>query len=185
LDGVAGDATLECGSFIGLLKAEGRHSVLEVGPGQALHGLQFVRAGIHYTGVDASEENVHAALASGLSASVADIRDLPFPAGAFSAVWCVNTLPHVTAGDLDAALREVARVAEPGAPIAVGRWSRSIDQLRDGMVPGATASEGPVLDGSSLEALGRHGKIGGLQVGPAGTGNRLLILRTPIPSAPS
>ena len=44
--------------FIARLKAEGRHGVLEIGSGLGLDGLKFVQAGIHYTGVDLSEEQV-------------------------------------------------------------------------------------------------------------------------------
>jgi ubiquinone/menaquinone biosynthesis C-methylase UbiE len=109
----------ERGQFISLLKAEGRHDVLEVDAGQGLDGVQFVRAGIHYTGVDPFEENVHAARARGLDVSVADARDLPFADGAFSAAWTTTTLLHGAAADIDAVLRELVRVTAPGAPIAV------------------------------------------------------------------
>ncbi|MGO4187993.1 class I SAM-dependent methyltransferase [Pseudarthrobacter sp. TAF60_1] len=116
----------ERGRFISLLKAEGRHDVLEVDAGQGLDGVQFVRAGIHYTGVDPSEENVHWARAKGLDVSVADARHLPFADGTFSAAWTTSTLLHGAATtdigaatDIDAVLRELVRVTAPGAPIAV------------------------------------------------------------------
>src|SRR6476661_7630232 len=109
----------ERGRFISLLKAEGRHDVLEVDAGQGLDGVQFVRAGIHYTGVDPSEENVHWAHAKGLDVSVADARHLPFADGTFSAAWTTSTLLHGAATDIDAVLRELVRVTAPGAPIAV------------------------------------------------------------------
>ncbi|MET3719318.1 MULTISPECIES: class I SAM-dependent methyltransferase [unclassified Arthrobacter] len=106
--------------FISLLKAEHRHSVLEVGAGLGLDGLQFVRAGIHYTGVDPSEGHVHLARAKGLDVSVASAEHLPFPDGAFPAVWAVSTLLYSTAADIDGVLRELVRVTAPNAPIAVG-----------------------------------------------------------------
>ncbi|WP_255767786.1 class I SAM-dependent methyltransferase [Pseudarthrobacter sulfonivorans] len=105
--------------FISLLKAEGRHNVLEVDAGQGSDGVQFVRAGIHYTGVDPSEQNVHSARAKGLDVSVADARNLPFADGTFSAVWTTGTLLHRADTDIDAVLRELVRVTAPGAPIAV------------------------------------------------------------------
>ncbi|WP_190987765.1 class I SAM-dependent methyltransferase [Pseudarthrobacter sulfonivorans] len=109
----------ERGRFISLLKAEGRHNVLEVDAGQGLDGVQFVRAGIHYTGVDPSEENVHLARARDLDVTVADARDLPFADGTFSSAWTTSTLLHSPGTDIDAVLRELVRVTAPGAPIAV------------------------------------------------------------------
>lgn len=107
------------GRFISLLKAEGRHNVLEVDAGQGVDGVQFVRAGIHYTGVDPSEENVHLARAKGLDVTVADGRHLPFADGTFLAAWTTSTLLHGPDADIDAVLRELVRVTAPGAPIAV------------------------------------------------------------------
>jgi ubiquinone/menaquinone biosynthesis C-methylase UbiE len=105
--------------FISLLKAEGRHNVLEIGASKGFNGVQFVRAGIHYTGVDPSEENVHLARARGLDVSVADAWQLPFADGTFSAAWTTTTPQESAATDVDAALRELMRVTAPGAPIAV------------------------------------------------------------------
>jgi ubiquinone/menaquinone biosynthesis C-methylase UbiE len=107
------------GRFISLLKAEGRHNVLEVDAGQGLDGVQFVRAGIHYTGVDPSEENVHLARAKGLDVTVADARHLPFADGTFSSAWTTGTVLRSPGTDIDAVLRELVRVTAPGAPIAV------------------------------------------------------------------
>jgi ubiquinone/menaquinone biosynthesis C-methylase UbiE len=109
----------ERGRFISLLKAEGRHDVLEVDAGQGLDGVHFVRAGIHYTGVDPSEENVHLARARDLDVTVADARHLPFADGTFSSVWTTSKLLHSRGTDIDAVLRELVRVTAPGAPIAV------------------------------------------------------------------
>ena len=47
--------------FTRLLKEEHRHSVFELGCGTGVEGLEFVRAGLHYTGVDLSSESVHVA----------------------------------------------------------------------------------------------------------------------------
>ncbi|WP_228379639.1 class I SAM-dependent methyltransferase [Pseudarthrobacter enclensis] len=38
--------------FIRLLKAEHRHSVFELGCGTGIEGREFIRAGLHYCGVD-------------------------------------------------------------------------------------------------------------------------------------
>lgn len=116
---MASTRTDQLAGFIALLKAEGRRGVLGLDCGTGADGLLFVRAGVHFTGVDASEENIHAARARGFSASVATGRALPFADAAFTAVWAVDALAQLAPGDRDDVVRELRRVAEPGAPIAV------------------------------------------------------------------
>src|SRR4029453_11141908 len=116
-------------SFIRFLKSEGRHSVLDLGCGPGIDGLKFVQAGIHYSGVDLSEEHVRLARAKGLDASVASGRDLPFADGAFPAVWTMSTLLHIPNAEIDAVLAEVVRVTSPGAPLAVGLWSGDDEEV--------------------------------------------------------
>ena len=106
-------------SFVTLLKSEGRHAVLGLDCGQGTDGLHFVQAGIHFTGVDPSEENIHVARAHGLEASVAGPAPLPFADAAFSSVWAVDALAGLPPEQWDDVVRELGRVAEPGAPIAV------------------------------------------------------------------
>jgi len=106
-------------AFLSLLKAEGRRSVLGVDCRTGDDGLLFVRAGIHFTGVDASEEHIHAARERGLSASVATGRSLPFADASFAAVWAVDAVAGLAPGEADDVVRELGRVTAPGAPIAV------------------------------------------------------------------
>ena len=106
-------------SFVALLKNEGRHAVLGLDCGRGADGLHFVQSGIHFTGVDRSEENIHIARAHGLEASVAGPVSLPFADAAFSSVWAVDALSGLPPEEWDDVVRELGRVAEPGAPIAV------------------------------------------------------------------
>ncbi|MGM9473961.1 class I SAM-dependent methyltransferase [Pseudarthrobacter sp. YS3] len=179
--------------FISLLKAEGRHSVLEVGSGPGLDGLQFVRAGIHYTGVDLSEEYVRRARAKGLDVTVASARQLPFADGAFPAVWTMSTLLHIPASDIDRVMRELVRVTGPNAPIAVGLWSGEDEEVlnpEDDAGPRRFFSRRS--DATVLNVFGRHGAIEDFVSWPEGEGAesgpgaghwtqhyQFLILRTP------
>jgi SAM-dependent methyltransferase len=179
--------------FIARLRAEGRHGVLEVGTGLGLDGLKFVQAGIHYTGVDLSEEHVRIATAKGLNASVASARSLPFADGVFPAVWTMSTLLHVPNRDIDDVVRELVRVAEPGAPIAVGLWSGDDEEVlnpEDEIEPPRFFSRRS--DTMLQRIFGRHGDIeefvtwpegAGIESGP-GAGHwtqhyQFLVLRTP------
>ncbi|MFH5880330.1 class I SAM-dependent methyltransferase [Arthrobacter sp. NA-172] len=115
--------------FIRLLKEEHRHSLFELGCGTGVEGLEFVRAGLHYTGVDLSEESIHVARGNRLDASVASGRNLPFPDGAFSAVWTMSTLLHVPNSGIHDVVSELVRVSTAGAPIAVGLWSGDDEEV--------------------------------------------------------
>lgn len=105
--------------FVALLKSEGRRGVLGLNCGQGADGLHFVQCGIHFTGVDPSEENIHSARARGLEASVAGPVPLPFADAAFPSVWAVDALVGLPPEQWDDVVRELARVTAPGAPIAV------------------------------------------------------------------
>ncbi|MBT2530878.1 class I SAM-dependent methyltransferase [Arthrobacter sp. ISL-48] len=179
--------------FISLLKSEGRHDVLEIGSGTGQDGLRFVQAGIRYTGVDLSEGNVRLARTKGLEVSVASARRLPFPDGAFPSVWSMSTLVHIPASDIDGVLRELVRVAAPGAPIAVGLWSGEDEELlnpEDDVEPRRFFSRRS--DETVRRVFGRHGAIEDFVIWPEGPGPesgpgagnwtqhyQFLILRTP------
>ena len=105
--------------FVALLKTEGRRGVLGLDCGQGTDGLRFVQSGIHFTGVDPSEENIHSARARGLEASVARAPSLPFADSAFPSVWAVDALAGLPPEAWPDVVRELGRVTAPGAPIAV------------------------------------------------------------------
>ena len=105
--------------FVALLKAEGRRGVLGLNCALGSDGLRFVQSGIHFTGVDPSEENVHSARARGLDVAVAGPESLPFADSAFPSVWAADALAGVPPEQWADVVRELERVTAPGAPIAV------------------------------------------------------------------
>ncbi|GGV32334.1 class I SAM-dependent methyltransferase [Paenarthrobacter nicotinovorans] len=182
--------------FIRLLKSEHRRSLLELGCGTGVEGVEFVRAGLHYTGVDLSPESVHVARAAGLDASVASGRDLPFADSAFEAAWTMSTLLHVPNSGIHDVVRELVRVTAPGAPIAVGLWSGDDDEVlnpEDLEEPRRFFSRRS--DETVRRIFGEHGVVEhfrtwpegvGVESGP-GAGNwvqhyQFLLLRTPSPN---
>ena len=116
-------------AFIASLVAAHRHSVLEIGCGTGADGLAFKAAGIHYTGIDLSEENVRLARAKHVDAVVGSARELPFASGTFSAGWTMSTLLHIPDRDLPDVLAETMRVLAEGAPLAVGLWSGDDEEV--------------------------------------------------------
>lgn len=179
--------------FISLLKEEHRHSVFELGCGTGVEGLEFVRAGLHYCGVDLSGESVRLSRAKGLDASVASGRSLPFPQGSFSAAWTMSTLLHVPNSRIHDVVRELVRVCAPGAPIAVGLWSGEDEEVlnpEDDEEPRRFFSRRS--DAAVQRILGAHGEVEHFRTWPEGTGDesgpgrgawtqhyQFLLLRTP------
>lgn len=182
--------------FVRLLKAEHRRSLLELGCGTGVEGAEFVRAGLHYTGVDLSSESVRLARSAGLDASVASGRNLPFPDSVFAAAWTMSTLLHVPNSGIHDVVRELVRVTAPGAPIAVGLWSGEDDEVlnpEDLDEPRRFFSRRS--DETVCRIFSEHGLIEhfrtwpegvGVESGP-GAGNwvqhyQFLLLRTPSPN---
>ena len=181
--------------FIRLLKGEHRHSVFELGCGTGEEGLEFVRAGLHYGGVDLSGESVRLARAKGLDASVASGRSLPFPAGSFSAAWTMSTLLHVPNSAIHGVVSELVRVCAPGAPVAVGLWSGADEEVlnpEDAEEPRRFFSRRS--DSAVQRIFGAHGDVQQFRTWPEGTGDesgpgrgswtqhyQFLVLRTPAP----
>lgn len=97
---------------------------------------------------------------------VGDIAALPHPSGAFDAVTCVQALMHIP--NPLRALREAARVARPGAAVAVTVWGpeedcevRAFGAALSPLLPRAPARAGPVGP-PPLGADGRLAKLAGL-----------------------
>ena len=109
-------------AFLDLLVAEGRSRVVEIGTGPGVDAQAFLDRGLAVSGVDLSAVHVRRAREVGVDAVVGSVLDLPYPDGSFDAGWTMSTLLHVPDSHLDAALSEVVRVLEPGAPLAVGVW---------------------------------------------------------------
>ncbi|WP_035742708.1 class I SAM-dependent methyltransferase [Arthrobacter sp. MA-N2] len=179
--------------FIRLLKEEHRHSLFELGCATGVEGLEFVRAGLHYTGVDLSEESIHLARAKGLDASVANGRSLPFADASFPAVWTMGTLMHVRNTRINDVVSELVRVSATGAPIAVGLWSGDDEEvLNQDDEDEQRRFFSRRSDATVLRIFGAHGDVEHFETWPEGMGiesgpgagqwvqhYQFLVLRTP------
>lgn len=90
-----------------------------------------------YFGIDLSELLVAAGRGErGLALAAADVTRMPFADGSFDRVLCMGVLHHLSADEVDAALREMARVLEPGGEIAIvepnpwNLWNRLMAYVR-------------------------------------------------------
>ena len=109
-------------AFVELLRSEGRIRLLEIGTGPGRDAIPFRDDGLEVAGIDLSAENVRRCVEAGIDCRQASLFEIPFEDGAFPAAWTMSTLLHVPDARIHDALREVTRVLEPGAPIAIGTW---------------------------------------------------------------
>ena len=87
--------------------------VLEVGPGPGELSERISRElGARVVAVDSSERMVELARGRGVDARRGDVQELPFEDESFDCVVAAWMLYHVA--DVDAGLREIARVLRPG-----------------------------------------------------------------------
>ena len=93
---------------------------LDVGCGEGRWTRELASLGHDVVGVDRSNTLVAAARDADRDGryEVAAADDLPFAGGEAALVLCVNVLMHVV--DLEQALREFARVLQPGGVLVVG-----------------------------------------------------------------
>lgn len=118
---------------LGPERLEARHSfvteldptgppVLEVGTGAGRDIPGLAASGLQVVGVDISFQQSRHSRAAGAQQVVASVRQLPFRARSFGAVWTMSTLMHVPNGAITGALDEIGRVVVPDGIIAIGVW---------------------------------------------------------------
>jgi SAM-dependent methyltransferase len=158
-----------------VLDITGSTRLLDVGCGAGL-ALQLAAArGATVTGLDASEGLISVARRRLPHADirVGDLEELPFPDGSFTAVTSFNAVQY--AADPHQALRELGRVAQPEAPIAIVTWGdprRS--EMRDvlaaigGLLPPPPPGAGGPFALSHPGALEDLVRSAGLRAGQAG-----------------
>ncbi|MFE2247037.1 SAM-dependent methyltransferase [Streptomyces lavendulae] len=121
------------GFFCDLLAVEPGHHLLDVGCGHGSPALHAARErGIDVTGCSISHaqitEATRRAAAAGLADRVrfgfGDAMDLPYRESGFDAVWALDSFPHLD--DPVTGLRELARVARPGAPLLVTFYTQRV-----------------------------------------------------------
>jgi SAM-dependent methyltransferase len=106
--------------------------LLDAGCGSGLALVLAHQRGAAVTGIDASDELIAIARQRLADADlrVGDVEQLPFRDAAFTAVTSFNAVQY--ASDPSHAVRELSRVAEQGAPIAIVTWGDpSRSEMRD------------------------------------------------------
>ncbi len=85
-----------------------------VGPGGAISAIDLAEDNV----ATVRERVVGGAFSCPVTLQQGSITTLPFPDGAFDAVWCANTLMYLADDEVIAALGEFRRVTKPGGLVA-------------------------------------------------------------------
>lgn len=118
--------------FLGLMGAEGKRRLLEIGAGVGFTARWFVERGIDVVATDLSPAQVAMCRAKGLEAQVRDMYDLGFPAASFDAAWAMNCIHHVPSPDLVTVLTGIRNVLVPGGLLYLGVWGgRDMEGMYD------------------------------------------------------
>ncbi len=105
--------------FVALLKSEGRSGVLGLDCGQGADGLRFVRPASTSPASTRPRRTSIPRGPTGWKPRWPGPASLPFADSAFPSVWAVDALAGLPPEDWGDVVRELERVAAPGAPIAV------------------------------------------------------------------
>ncbi len=145
--------------IIGLLRPSPGETILEVGSGTDYFLKEVARSGARCVGIEPSAEMLSVARSEPLE-NVADVRGcgewLPFKDGSFDGLLYMTTLEF--AQDVDAALREAARVVRPEGRLVFGvlntdgPWARA--RRREGGLWAETRFFGATELGALLRPLG-------------------------------
>jgi SAM-dependent methyltransferase len=95
--------------------------VLDLGCGAGRDTEQLLAQGFDVVAGDVCAKMLHTTRARCGAASPVqlDLVRLPFQAGTFAAAWVCASFVHIHSSQLAQALRELARVLTPGAPVAI------------------------------------------------------------------
>jgi ubiquinone/menaquinone biosynthesis C-methylase UbiE len=127
-------------AMLRIMEVEGNAQVLDAGCGPGVHAIRVARAGNRVCAVDFSETMLQEAqlrvTAAGLTSSVEfreeDLTHLTFPDNSFRYVFSWGVIIHIR--DVKKALRELARVIEPGGKLAIyitnrESWDQKLEWL--------------------------------------------------------
>ena len=112
----------ERANFLGMLKKESKHSLLEVGAGPGKDSKFFQDQGFKVVCIDLSPEMVNACRQKGIDASVMDMTDLQFPAQSFDAVYSMNSLLHLAKAELPAVLSKISGILKLSGLFYLGMY---------------------------------------------------------------
>ena len=119
---VPSERELDRSVLTGVMEAEKRSTLLDIGAGAGHDGSALRQAGFTVVALDLSMASTKLCRAKGLLALIGSGRHLPFHDHAFDATISMNMLLHMPDIVFHRAMEEMRRVVLPASPLAIGMW---------------------------------------------------------------
>ncbi len=103
----------ERSNFLSWLKREGKHTLLEIGPGTGKDCRFFKDQGFETVCIDLSPEIIRFCQQKGLTAYVMDMADMTFSDQSFDAVYSLNSLLHLPKVEMPGVLHKINQILKP------------------------------------------------------------------------
>jgi SAM-dependent methyltransferase len=112
----------ERAKFLALLQQEHKQTLLEIGAGTGRDSKFFQEQGLQTVCIDLSPVMVDLCKQKGLAAYVMDVAELDFPAASFDAIYCMNSLLHLTKAEFPAVLQGMDLILKPDGVAFIGMY---------------------------------------------------------------
>jgi SAM-dependent methyltransferase len=106
--------------YLALLQHDHKQTLLEIGAGTGRDGKFFQEQGLETVCIDLSPAMVELCRQKGLAAYVMDIAELELPAASFDAIYCMNSLLHLTKAEFPAVLQKMNLILKPDGLVFIG-----------------------------------------------------------------
>jgi SAM-dependent methyltransferase len=106
--------------FLALLQREHKQTLLEIGAGTGRDSKFFQDQGLETVCIDFSPAMVDLCKQKGLAAYVMDVAELDFPAASYDAIYCMNSLLHLTKAEFPGVLRKIDLILKPDGVVFIG-----------------------------------------------------------------
>lgn len=110
----------ERSKFLTLLQLENKKSLLEIGAGTGRDSKFFQDKGFKTTCIDLSPAMIEICKQKGLDAYVMDMLDMNFPENSFDAIFCLNSLLHLTKEEFPIILNKINMLLKPEGVVYLG-----------------------------------------------------------------
>ena len=108
--------------FLSLLQRENRKSLLEIGAGTGRDSKFFQDQGLKTTCVDLSPAMVEICKQKGVDAHAMDMLDINYPDNSFDAIFCLNSLLHLTKTEFPIVLAKISSLLKTDGIVYLGLY---------------------------------------------------------------
>lgn len=111
---------IERARFLSEMQKENKKKLLEIGAGTGRDSKFFNDLGFEVTCIDLSPTMIELCKQKGLTAYVMDMTDIDLPKNSFDAIFCLNSLLHLTKDEFSQVLHRINELLQADGLVYVG-----------------------------------------------------------------